>query len=178
MKPDQTAYTINANSLEEYYFCPDIVFYGNKSFAKREALRELNFAELKDKNGDDFTFITVRVKRCKSADKYLIDGKLKTAADIEYEKQKSEKKSLLEKMLSENPDCFAYIKKGGFFYGPNNSGYTDYKIKAGIYPIKDAVSECMRTSIYDNMWPEIINPEIHNKMIDSEIERLKNKLIL
>lgn len=179
MKPEQKAYKIDATSLEEPYFCPDNTFYGTRSDAKQEALRELNFNSLQDKNGDDFTFLNVRVKRAPKSDLYMVDGKLKTGWQIEEEKAVNEKEAQLQAMLSDNPEnSFAYIKKRGVYYGPNNCGYTDSKQKAGVYTLKDAVSTCSNMSLSDNMWPELIDKEIHNEMIRAEIERLKTKLVL
>ena len=172
------AFTINNRNFREPYFAPDVTVYADTaSKAKSKILSKIKYDECKDIYGEIINFITLRVMRAKSADKYLVDGQLKTLHDIEYDRKVKEKNERLDLLVAQNPNAKAFIKKGGSYYCSNYCGYTERKTEAGIYSIEDAVKSAKGCSLGDYMDVVILDPIEHNKMINDKINELKSKLI-
>ena len=170
------AWVLNKNIFSEPWFVPDDVFYAETaSKAKSGFLSTID--GLNDYCHNDITFLSIRVKRSKENDKYLIDGEVKKLYQIEYDRKKKERDENLDLILKENPTAKAYIIKGGVYYRPKNSGYSEYILEAGIYSIQDAVQSVKMCSLGDNMRLEIIDVDEHNKRINDKIENLKTRLI-
>jgi len=177
MKLLQKAFVINSEKLSEPWFCPDEVYYG-------ESIGKVKLKALNDLEGltdrylqEHFTFLNCPVKRAPKLDKYLVDGVVKTLASIEYDLKVKERNDTLDKIISENPDGMAYIMKGGYYYRPNNCGYTEFISVAGIYPVKDAARSVKSCSLGDNMRMILINKDEHNAMINERIADLQSRLI-
>jgi PDZ domain-containing secreted protein len=179
MKLQEKAWTIDNSNFEEPWFAPNNVFYAeSEGKAKIKAFREVYDCGCKDSRGNDFTFLTVKIKRAKQADKYLVDGSVKTLKEIEYDQQVREYKEHIDKLVRENEGGYAYIKKGGYYYRDNHCGYTEFVAYAGVYSILEAATTAKSCSLRDGMKIIPINPEEHNKMIQEKIEDLTSRLIL
>ncbi len=147
--------------------------------ARKELLKMCyNYSVEENHLGDPITYINIRIKRFKEMDKYLVDGKLKTLQQIDYDTRVIENRNMLNKMLSDNPNSYAYIRKGGYFYCSNYCGYTEYKENAGVYTMEQAVKACLGIDIAAYMRPELIDVESHNKMISDKIEQLQSKILI
>jgi len=107
----------------------------------------------------------------------MVNGKLRSQSQIDYDKRVEDNRVMLNTMLTDSPNAFAYIKKGGYYYCPNKCGYTDRQTYAGVYTIKDAVNECLGVDITDYMRPIIIDIETHNKSINDKINALQSRLL-
>lgn len=171
------AWVINKNKLAEPWFAPDEVYYGSSvGKVKRKALNDLD-GHLSSIFKEPFTFLNVPLVRAKQFDKYIIDGIIKTMADIDYDNRKAKQDTELLKIVNENPDGMAYIIKGGMYYRPDNCGYTEFKSMAGVYPVSDAARSVRGCSLGDNMRMVLIDKDEHNAMINERIEDLKTRLI-
>lgn len=174
----QKAWVIDKNKLSEPWFAPDNVYYGETvGKVKNKALYDLE-GHTTALFKEPFTFLNVPLIRAKYADKYIVDGETKTLASIDYDNRKSEQRESLLKIVSNNPNAFAYIIKGGMYYRPNNCGYTEFKSMAGIYPIDEAARTVVSCDLGDHMKLVLINNEEHNAMINECIEDLKSRLII
>lgn len=186
MKPDKKAYQVNPVNLDHSHesvargYIYETFHADNEREARKKALRFLDHdcGVTDDYMDNPLTYTSVKVKRYPSDDLFLIDGKLKSQSAIEYEAKKKERDDNLRKILVDNPDGFAMIRKGGYFYRPNSKGYTEIRTDAGIYTLVHAVNECLSCSLDDYMRPEIINIQEHNQLILDKIELLKTQLIL
>lgn len=184
-KAELKAYEVNTMSVD--WECESVQRgylehkYGKNEHEARKKLLSMCFNNgvETDYNGEQLTYIKLRTKRRPELDKYLVDGKLKTLSEIKHDNDILENKNKLNKILEDNPNpnAYAYIRKGGYFYCSNFCGYTEYKENAGVYTIKQAVQECLSMDLRDYMRPEIIDIESHNKMIDDKISALTAKKI-
>ncbi len=174
----EKAWSINPYNFREPHKAPETVVYSpTPGQAKQKLLSEIRYDDFKDYVGNDISFLNLRIKRAKPADKYLIDGITKTLADIEYAEKVRAKNEAIDKLVSENPTAMAYIRKGGQYYRSNCQGYTEQLTNAGVYTIQRAAREVRGCSLLDRMQVVMINNEEHNKMINDKIEELKEKLI-
>lgn len=157
-----------------------IVIAKNEHEARLKALSNLKEQDIDyDSNGDEFTYISVRLKRSPDHDRFMIDGKLKSRQDIEYNLNMRERDEEFKKLLADNPNSYAYIRKGGYYYKPNNCGYTEFQSYAGVYSLEEAVRACLNTSLSDYMRPILINNiDEHNEMINKQIASLQQRLII
>lgn len=178
MELKEKAWVINSNNWNLPYFANDTIYYGGTSYhARKKAFSDLGFGTL-DRWMEPLTIHSLKMKRQPASDMYLIGGSLKPKAQIELEEKIKYKNEELDNILLQNPPtCMCYIRKGGYYYRPNNAGYTEYIIEAGVYTLVDAVSSVRNTGYYDHMSAILIDPVVHNKMINDKIEELKSKLI-
>lgn len=155
-----------------------VVCAETEKLARMKALHHLNDYGIEcDRFGNPFTYISICLRRSPEYDKFLIDGRIKSREDIYYDKKKQARDDEFLKLLAENPNSYAYILKGGYYYQPNSCGYTEFKPYAGVYPLEQAVKECIGMSLGDYMRPILINVEEHNAMINKQIDGLKSRLI-
>lgn len=176
----EKAWEINPNCLSEHdkYHAPeDVVYADSRGKAKSALLSKVYDYDLKDYLGDDITYLNLRIKRAKEADKYLINGEVKSAWQIELDRQTKERNDEVDRMVKENPTGYAYIKKGGLYYRPNSCGYTEYLISAGVYPIQRAADIVKSCSIGDYMLLIPIDPVEHNEKLNKTIKDIKSRLI-
>lgn len=174
----QKAWIINTSNFNEPWFAPTDVFYGDtRNEARTEALNHIRHDNFTDKDDEPIGLLNIRMQRLKGADKILVDGVYKTVADIEYEKQKKEFNEKLDNLIIDNPNGYAYVRKGGSYYRPNSCGYTEFITRAGVYPIKEAVAEVRGCSLSDRMDVILIDIEAHNATLTKEIESLQSRLI-
>lgn len=174
----EKAWVINNSNWEEPYFCPQDVFYAETAGkAKLKALKHIDCGDALDSSGNELTFTTIKVQRANELDKILFEGVPTERHQIDYVLEKRERDNELLKLAKENAGAYAYIKKGGYYYRDNHSGYTEYILQAGVYPIQEAVRSVMHLSLGDNGRVILINPDEHNKMIETEIAKLQGKII-
>lgn len=186
VKPDLKAWQVNPINLDYGHesiargFVYESFLAKDEKEARKKALRFLDrdCGIENDFCNEPLTYITVKVKRYPEDDRFLVDGDLKSKEQIEYGRKKKENEDAFNKLLAENPDGYAYIAKGGYYYGPNCGGYTEHRFQAGVYPLKKAVQECLGCDLRDYMRPILINVDEHNASIKKHIERLKTGLIL
>jgi len=183
MKPTKKAYRINQRNLDLNHESIvrgylDYFYADNEKQARKIALKECEYNGIEtDYNDEPLTYISIKVYREPSKDKFLVDGQLKTKKEIESDKRRSDRNAGFRKLLEENPEGMAFIKKGGYYYRKNYSGYTEHRTDAGVYTLAQAVRECLGMSESEYMRPELIDIAEHNKMILEKIEELKTRLI-
>lgn len=174
MKPYKKAYKVDLSRVQEGYLYSEDIIYA-KTRGKAKSL--VCLSEYSLLNGEDMTFLNIPIIRSKNDDIFLVDGVEKSLSSIEYDKRKKEKEVELEKLLAENPKGKAYIKKGGLYWRPNNSGYTEFQRFAGVYDLKDAVSTCKSSDLGRYERPILIDKKEHNEMITKTIKDLETRLI-
>lgn len=176
IKPTKKAYRIDFSKIDEgYLYSEQTVHAENINKAKQELLSDNRYENLKLKTSDEeVTYLTIPVIRAKYSDLYEFEGREETAGRIEEILLERARKANLDKLLTENPNSFAYICKRGSYYKPNSCGYTDYRAKAGVYSLEEAVQSAKGC---EDISVEIINVVEHNKRLQEEIEDLKNRLI-
>lgn len=185
-KPAVKCYRINVDNLDssneciQRYELQSHNIYGKDiKEARSKALRILNneYSIDVDYLDEPLTYVSIKLYRYPDYDKFEYEGKHLTKERIQEVKTQSEYQKSLDDLLANNINAIAYIKKGGYYYRGNNSGYTEYKVEAGIYQIDEAVKHCKMSSYMDCMQAIVINPAEHNKMILDKIEYLKTKLL-
>lgn len=119
-------------------------------------------------------FINIRARRTREKDLYDYNGKELTLKQIETEKHYEKRDIELQSILDDENTVYCYKIKRGYFYRPNNCGYTENRINAGVYEKKEAVSDAR---IIRELTIKPVDVELHNKLIDAEIRNLsKNKI--
>ncbi|MGV6816177.1 MAG: hypothetical protein ACWA44_02775 [Thiotrichales bacterium] len=118
----------------------DVDIPADASKAKAQAWREWGIVF-------DCSFLNFRVRRIKSSDLYLFEGRKRTKAMIEYTLEHRKWVREMEEMVSENAGKSVYIYSGqwGAYWRPNSCGYTTDTSQAGVYEISEAwqnVSHC------------------------------------
>ena len=142
----QKAWVIDKSIFNNPWFVPDDVFReSTENKAKSKAIKEIEYDSLTLKNGEEPSYINIKMKRFEPGDLYLVDGKVMNLEDIET-KSRNDK---MDDLHEANPNAFVYIVKNGMYYRPNNCGYTEHKVEAGTYRIKDAVDSVKRCGISD-----------------------------
>lgn len=172
------AYQIDFNKIEEgYLYCERSCYAKTRNEAKSTLLGKLksDYEELQLKYSDDkVNYLNIPVIRYKEADRYLFEDKELTLSAIEEIHQERIRIASLDEILNDNSIVFCYIKKGNY-YKPGSSGYTDFKIFAGVYTKEEAISHAKSVREI-KIIP--INIDEHNSMIVKEIEDLKSRYIL
>ena len=170
------AYRINLDRIEEGYLYDEFICHAEKmTQAKSLLIKEVKYEgmELKYRK-KDVNYLNIPVVRCKSADIVEFEGENLPIVKIDSIIKQRERFAELDKILSDESVKFCYIKKGGYYYRSNHSGYTEYVVHAGVYTKDDAVSSaksCGDIKIIP------IDIERHNEIINKEIEELKTKLL-
>lgn len=173
----QKAWVINPDKLSEPWHCPTEVYYAESAGkAKNMALRDLD--GLFDKwSLKPFGFLNAPIKRAKKLDKYSVDGQTKTLASIEYSLKRKNRDAEIDKIVSDNPNGMAYILKGGYYYRPDNCGYTEFISMAGVYTVQDASRSVKSSDLGDYMRLVLIDTQKHNDMINERITDLQTRII-
>lgn len=172
----EKAWQIDLSKVNEgYLYNQDIVYAETRGKAKVK-YSVWDYYTLFDEN-ENFTYLNLPVIRCKEADKYEVNGKPMTKSKIEYYEKIDKREAEFDKLLKDNPNSYAYIKKRGTYYRPNCNGYTNERLAAGVYTLEKAVSECKGCDLSDNMHPVLIDIEEHNTYILKHIEDFKSRLL-
>ena len=179
MELKEKAWSLNAAACSEPWHVDDgfVVYASTRNKARSIMVKQCLSEGFTDVGGNDFTYKNVPISRCNRFDKYLYRGEVLTLVRIQ-ERQATEKHyAEADKLVVDNPNGFAYIKKGGYYYGPNHCGYTERLTDAGVYDIKEAARCVKGCGLRDHMFVIPIKIEEHNKMIEEKIAELKSKLI-
>lgn len=179
MKIKEKAWGLLLGDIEEGYLYDTIVVYAeNRNKAKSKMLVECNMNHnVELLGGAELTYINVPIERLKSADKYEFEGKVKSKSEIEYIQKRRERDAEVEETVKNNPDAKCYVQKGGMYWRPNSSGYTEYRTKAGIYSIQEAAQIVKSSALNKCETLTIINVEEHNKHLQEQIDDLKTRII-
>lgn len=183
-KPNLKAYQLNTANLDinnesiQRGYVLEPVYGETEHEARRNALKMCYDHGIEETWCDEpLEYINIKIKRVKDYDKFLVDGKLKTKSQIEYDQKVIDNRNMLNQMLVDHANSYAYIRKGGYYYCDNHCGYTEYRYNAGVYTIEDAVKSCLGVDIRDYMRPEIINIDEHNAMIQDMINKIQKRII-
>lgn len=173
--PVKKAFEIDFSRIVEgYLYCDKICYAENHNKAKTLLLKEIkNEYIILSRTGDEVTYTTIPVIRCKAADLFLFEERELTMRQIEEIKAERDRVEKLNKILTDSSISHCYIRKGSY-YGPGHSGYTDFIQYAGVYTKEEAVSSaksCRDIRIIP------IDISAHNEMIHSEVKNLLTRII-
>lgn len=176
----EKAWIVNRSNFSEPWHVEDTAFYGKTmSKAKAEAFKSFRYDSwnVRNPNTDEWeelTYLNLKMSRAEYFDKYVLNGEVLTKSRIEDKVKTKEREIELNQLILDNPDAYVYIKKGGYYYRSNNSGYTEYELFAGVYPIRDGVRTVLNSSLGDYRRVVLIDKEKHNERIDEYILKLEN----
>ncbi len=168
------AWAVDLSRIEEGYMYADEIVYADKRSEARKKLLALYYGASLRGSTDELTYLTIPVVRQKNLDLIEYKGEFYTQGEIERIERTRERNEKLEAILADTSVEFCYIRKGGYYYRPMNSGYTEYIRDAGVYTKADAVQSARRCG---ELTPIPITVEEHNKLINEEIQKLKEKLL-
>jgi len=171
----EKAYEIDLDKLEEGYLTDEISCYAeNANKAKIELLKIVRYDDWKlEWTEEKLTYFNIPVKRRKSSDKVVFEGKEILRYEIEGIKDDRNRISKLDE-IQNNPNIkFCYIIKGSYCR-PNHCGYTSLRFEAGVYPKNEAVSQAKSVREIRLEW---IDTKEHNEMINEKIAELQGRLI-
>lgn len=176
MKLIRKGYKINFDKIHEGYLSAGV--YTNaesRNRAKQQLLRDVKYDGWKLMyTNEELTYLNIPIKRDKAVDILLVNGvEIKR---YEYDRQQiiNKRNEELDSILNNPTVRYCYIVKGNAYYRPNCKGYTDRKIRAGVYDKSDAISQgksCEDLRIIP------IDVEEHNAMILDSINDLKSRII-
>lgn len=176
MKVIKKAYSIDFSKIKGGYLYSDVVCYAdNRNKARTILLNEVIYEDLKlIHNDEDVNYLNIPVRREKTTDIVVFDGYEVKRYEVERMKIMIEKELEYKNILMDNNITYCYIRKNGYYYRSNYSGYTEYKYNAGIYDKYDAYKHVGRS---DEIRMIPIDIKEHNNIISERIEELKNHLI-
>jgi hypothetical protein len=169
------AYEIDLDKLDEGYLSDSIICYAeNSNKAKTELLKQTRYDNWVLKtSGEELTYLNIPVKRRKSSDKVIFEGKEVVRCSIDGLITERERLSKLDE-IANNPNIkYCYIIKGSY-YRPNSCGYTSLRVEAGVYPKDEAVKHAKSVREIRLEWVDI---DEHNKMINEKIAELQGRLL-
>ena len=163
------AYEIDFSRIEEGFLYDSssfIIHSETRNKAKSELLKKAYCENICLSGEDDeVNYLTIPVIRCKEADKYFFEDKEMSLSSIEEELTERKRIFDLDEILNNEYIKYCYIIKRGY-YRPNNCGYTDFKHRAGVYSIEEAVSSAKSCR---DIRIERIDINEHNQMIKDEV---------
>lgn len=124
-------------------------------------------------NGQYCNFLTIPIIRAKYADKVLYKGETYIRSILEKKLATQSRHAELDKLIKGDAKLY-YILKHGVYYRPDCSGYTNFKSQAGVYEVKDAVTQAKSC---EDLILIPVDIEEHNALINKKIEILKKGLI-
>ena len=182
LKKVATAYSFAPGSIQDGQgFYTDVIFYDDtQGGAKAKAVVYASENGALDENGEELTFLSVRVVRSPDSDKYVTNeaGTVWTKNQIDRHNARIVSDQNFDKIAADNPGAFAHIKKNGMYYRPGSCGYTERRLDAGIYPVLEAIQEAKGCDLRDFFYIEIIDPEKHNLEIERKVAELNLRRIL
>ncbi len=169
------AYEIDLDKLNEGYLSDSIICYAeNSNKAKTKLLKQVRHDDWKLKySGKELTYLNIPIKRRKSSDKVIFEGKEVFRWSIDELINERKRISKLDE-IANNPNIkYCYIIKG-IYYRPNSCGYTSLRFEAGVYPKDEAVRHAKSVR---EVRLECVDIEEHNKMINEKISELHGRLL-
>lgn len=169
------AYEIDLDELNEGFLSDSIICYAeNLSKAKTELLKQTQYDNwILRSSGEELTYLNIPVKRRKSSDKVIFEGKEVVRCSIDGLIAERERLAKLDE-ITNNPNIrYCYIIKGSY-YRPNSCGYTSLRFEAGVYPKDEAVEHAKSVR---EIRLECVDIEEHNKMINQKIAELSERLL-
>ena len=167
-------YQINfSNIAERYFYGPETCVAGSRNEARYILFNRGIDMEFLDKN-DDVTYTNIPVIRCEEVDLVEFEGQNITRNKIGDLLKDRERSKMLDDLMEDETKQFFYIRKGGY-YRPGGCGYTDMQHRAGVFDKKSAIKSARMCKELDLV---AINIEVHNKMIQDEIDELETRLIV
>ena len=119
----EKAYCLNNNNLEEPYFIDtDIIYYGTRGQAKRNALIDYDSCKISGTN-NYIEFHTVKVKRRPQFDKIKFGDKIIKRFELEEFKRKESIKILPKDKIYVVQDRRSYVGNAVLWWGINGNGY-------------------------------------------------------
>lgn len=170
------AYQLDLNKIEDGYSASERVCHADSFNKARSVLfKEIQYEDWKCRfYGTDITYLNIPVKRWKDGDKYEFEGEDVPLWKIQEILAERERTSALDGILNDDSIIYCYIGKRGGYYRPNSGGYTEMRIRAGVYTKEEAVSSAKSCNEVDAV---PINIEEHNQLLTQEINELKTRLI-
>lgn len=174
------AYKLNRNYLDTtnesvfMNYIPEYFYAENEKDARVEALKIVSDHDLKDYCDNEITYISCKVKRVKEHDKILVNGQYKTKKQIDIENEKQLRLDFLQSILNDDTITHCYIMKRGTYYRPNSCGYTEFKLFAGIYDKKEAISDGVSCSDLTIIPIDITE---HNEYLNKHLTEITSRLI-
>jgi len=171
----EKGYKINFNGIDEGYLAGEEKYCSALSKGKAKSIlwERVKYDGWRLFNGEEVTFLNLPVIRDKEGDKYEFEGSLKTLHQVTCIQAERLRNERLDDILKDENIKFAYIKKGGY-YRPNHCGYTDNRVRAGVYTKQDAVKEARHCKQVDIV---VIDINEHNSLILKEIESLNSRIL-
>ena len=169
------AYEIDLDKLDGGYLSDSIICYAeNVNKAKIELLKLIKYDNwIHRYSGEELSYLNIPVKRRKSADKVIFDGKEVVRYSIDELIEQRERIKKLDEILNDPNIKYCYIIKGDY-YRPNSRGYTSSRFEAGVYPKKEAVNHAKSVR---GIRLECVDINEHNEMINQKIVELKERLL-
>lgn len=172
----EKAYKVDFSKIDEgYLYSEQVVHAESRNKAKYLLLGEYKYENLVLKySNNEITYSNIPIIRCPNADIFEFEGNRKKLYEINQMLEQRKRNEKFDEMLNDSSIKYCYITKRGQYYAPNNCGYTDYKINAGVYTKEDAIGSAKSCNEL-NIIP--INIDEHNKILQDKIDDLKSRLI-
>lgn len=121
----------NSNLSEPWFHNDDIVYYGTRGQAKRNALPHNDAGKLL--NGDDISFLTIKVKRSIQDDKILVNDKVIRRSELKIIERLDKISQLPKDKFFYVQDRRNYVGNAVLWWGKNGNGYVTDLSKAHKY---------------------------------------------
>lgn len=172
----EKAFTINLDKIYDGFHYPAINCRAkNRNEAKVKMLDYIRYDNMHLRIPFvPVTYLNMPIIRTPQEDKVFFENEVVRRGDIQDILYKRERLQKLNDIL-ENPDIeYCYIMKRGEYYRPGSSGYTGFKIRAGVYTKQEAVSDG-KSCVDLNIIP--INIQEHNALLEKEIAEMTKRLL-
>lgn len=128
----EKAWVLNNSNLDEpwYHNC-DIVYYGTRGQAKRAALPDNDGGKLL--NGDDISFLTIKVQRSIQDDKILVNGTVIKRYELKTIERLNNISQLAKDKFFYVQDRRNYVGNAVLWWAKNGNGYVTDLSKAHKY---------------------------------------------
>lgn len=172
----QKGWKLGANQLEEPWYYDHLTCRADyRSKAKSIFMNMSEMDSIKNKWGDEVTFLNVPVIRCKEVDLVEFNGIQIIRSKVREEFKKQDHQNKLDNIMANPEITHCHIMKRGLYYRDNSCGYVESKLGAGVYT-KDYACSHAKGILELKIVP--INKEEHNKYLMDHIEAIKKRMIL
>lgn len=174
-KLKQKSYCVDFSKIVEGYTACEVDCVADTlGKAKKILLFKIQYDGWILDNGEDIKYTNIPVIRNPAGDLYEFEGNDTPLFKISQILEERERLQELDDIINNEKIKYCFIRKHGSFYRPGSCGYTDFKVKAGVYTKEEAVSHA-RSCNEITVVP--IDIEEHNKYIMEEINELKERYI-